>query len=283
MVPTPHFKHADTRLLVAYGALYVAAVVGGWAVFGAAAALAVALGLVLLLVSGLLLHLHRERQAEVTDALDHVHGLLSLHALLEPRAPLPGFTRWAASAELCAALTGLVLERRPQRVLELGSGTSSVVLGYALERAGGGRLLSLDHDDAYAEKTRQHLRRHGLDERAAVLHAPLVRQTIGGRERPWYRLPEAELDAFAAEGGIDLLVVDGPPRESDAEARYPALPLLLDRLAPEAVLVLDDAHRPEEQAALARWQAEVPGLTVEVMDSAKGVAVARLEGEPATP
>lgn len=283
MLPLPHFKHVDTLLLVRLGLGYTLVGAAATWLLPSGVAIVTMLGLVLLLVSGLLLHLHRERQAEVTDALDHVHGLLSLHALLEPRAPLPGFTRWAASAELCAVLVGLVLERRPRRVLELGSGTSSVVLGYALERAGGGRLLSLDHDDAYAEKTRQHLRRHGLDDRTAVLHAPLVPQTIDGRQRPWYRLPEAELDAFAADGGIDLLVIDGPPRESDPEARYPALPLLLDRLAPDVVVVLDDAHRPEEQAALARWQADVPGLTVEVMDSAKGVAVARRIGAPATP
>lgn len=283
MFRSPNFKHADTQLLAAFGVLYIGAVAGGWVAFGAAAALAIGLGLVLLLVSGLLLHLHRERQAEVTHALDHVHGLLSVHTLLEPRAPLPGFTRWAASAEFCAALTQIVLDRQPRRVLELGSGTSSVVLGYALERAGGGRLLSLDHDAVYAEKTRQHLRRHGLDDRADVLHAPLETQSIDGRQRPWYHLPDAELDGFVADGGIDLLVVDGPPRESDPEARYPALPLLLDRLAPDAVLVLDDADRAEEQAALARWQSEVPGLTVETIASARGIAVVRRSARPTDP
>lgn len=281
MFKGPHFKHADTRLLVAFGLLYVLVAVVAWLTAGPAAVV-VLLGVVLLLLAGLALHLHRERQAELSHALNHTQALVALHTLLEPRRPLPPFSGWAASAELAATLVGLVLERKPQRVLELGSGASSVVIGYALERVGGGRLLSLDHDADYGRQTSDRLERHGLSAHVEVRHAPLVPQQIDGRERPWYDLSNAALDTFAGAGGIDLVVVDGPPRESDPEARYPALPLLLDHLAPDAVIVLDDALRDEEQAALRRWTAEVPGLTVEVIPTPKGVAVVRRTAEPVT-
>ncbi len=271
----PHFKHADTRLLAALGAGY--GLVAGllWTTLGLSGALLVLPGVVLLALAGLALHLHRERQAEAVHAQNHTQALLALHTLLDLRAPLPPLSRWAASAELAVTLADLVLERSPRRVLELGSGASSLVVGYALEQAGGGHLLSLDHDPNYARQTARLAERHGLAGRVEVASAPLVEQSIGGRSQPWYDLGVADLGAFAGPEGIDLLVVDGPPRESDPGARYPALPLLLDRLAPDAVIVLDDALRAEEQAALRRWQAEVPGLSVEVLPTAKGVAVVR--------
>jgi len=281
MLKGPHFKHADTQLLVAFGLLYVAVAIVAWLAVGPGA-MVVLLGVVLLLLAGLALHLHRERQTELAHALNHVQALVALHTLLEPRRPLPPFSGWAASAELATTLVGLVLERKPQRVLELGSGASSVVVGYALEQAGGGRLLSLDHDADYGRQTSDRLERHGLSTYVEVRHAPLVRQQIDGRERPWYDLSHAALEAFAGGDGIDLLIVDGPPRESDPEARYPALPLLLDHLAPDAVIVLDDALRSEEQAALGRWKTEVPGLSVEIIPSAKGIAVAHRMADPVT-
>ena len=43
-------------------------------------------------------------------------------------------------------------------------------------------------------------------------------------------------------------------------ARWPAGPLLFPRLAPGAVVLLDDAARPEEQEAVRRWMAEHPGF-----------------------
>jgi predicted O-methyltransferase YrrM len=283
MLPAPHFKHADTRLLIGFGLAYAAAAIALWLPLGLVS-LPILVGLALLLLAGLALHLHRERQTEASHALNHVQALIDLHTLLTPRAPLPRFSGWAASAELASTIVGLILERKPQRVVELGSGASSIVVGYALERVGHGCVLSFDHDREYAAKTRRHIERHDLTDRVEVQHAPLVRQQIDGRQRPWYALADIEtaLDAFAGDHGIDLLIVDGPPRESDPEARYPALPALADRLADGAVVVLDDALRDEEQHALDRWKAEIPGIDVEIIPSAKGVAVVRLQSTTVT-
>ena len=54
---------------------------------------------------------------------------------------------------------------------------------------------------------------------------------------------------------IDLLLVDGPPGygEGMERSRYPALPALEPRLAPGAMVVLDDASRPGEREIIERW------------------------------
>ena len=81
------------------------------------------------------------------------------------------------------------------------------------------------------------------------MHAPLVPCKVDGRDHAWYDLLALPPDA----GPIDLLVVDGPPGAMQKQARYPAVPLLIDRMAPDAVIVMDDGARPDEQAAVAEW------------------------------
>ena len=146
---------------------------------------------------------------------------------------------------------------RPRLVLELGSGTSTVWLGYALEQVGG-RLVSLDHDPRFAEKTRAALAALGLDAVAEVRDAPLRPVVLDDRSFSWY-----DPDALADLREVDLLLIDGPPERTGRDARYPALPVLKDRLADTATIVFDDAHRHDEQVALRRWVETIEGLTDE--------------------
>ena len=77
-----------------------------------------------------------------------------------------------------------------------------------------------------------------------------------------------------------MLLVDGPVGALGPQARYPALPLLRERLLPGAVVLLDDADRPEEQEVLARWQADWPELSSAMLRLEKGAA--RLVVPPGT-
>ena len=57
-----------------------------------------------------------------------------------------------------------------------------------------------------------------------------------------------------------MLVIDGPPLDTNALARYPAGPRLFPRLAPNGTAFLDDAARPDEAQAVARWREAFPHL-----------------------
>ncbi len=204
---------------------------------------------------------HLEHQQRNQQALDALHRLLPL------KAPLPPMTSWACTPELAAVVAEAVLTGRPRRVLEVGSGVSSVVMGYCLESNGSGKLLSLDHGDAFADQTREQLARHGLSQVAEVVYAPLGPVQVNGEQWAWYDT------AAVGEEPIDLLVVDGPPEKSRPEARYPAVPLMWDRLSDRAVVILDDARRSDEQAIVARWRREHPELHLEWVDAIKGIAI----------
>jgi predicted O-methyltransferase YrrM len=171
-----------------------------------------------------------------------------------PRAPMPSSGDYALNPTDLLELLFLVRSRRPRLVLELGSGTSTIWLAYVLEQTGG-RLVSLDHDPEYANRTRDALRAHGLTAVAEVRDAPLAPVELGDRTYSWYDPAVLEdLD------GIDFLLVDGPPAAVGPDSRYPALPVAGPRLADRATIVFDDANRKDEQAAIDSWLSTVDGL-----------------------
>ncbi len=271
------FQHEDTKLLLGLTAAFALLSAGAWWLWGAAGA-PVMLVLLFLGLVGLLLNLHRMQQKEAEHYLRHVQALHSLYALVPFRAPLPPLIGWAASPELACTLVDVVRRETPERVLELGSGASTLVMAYALEQVGTGRILALDHERNYADRTVDLLAAHDLQDWAEVRHAPLTDVSLDRRVQPWYDLAPVEEELSNDHAPIDLLVIGGPPRETHAHARYPALPLLYDYLSESAVVVLDDAFREEEQKALTCWQASFGDLELELHDSHRGIAVLRRTG-----
>lgn len=187
-----------------------------------------------------------------------------LREYLDTAAFMPPLRGWAASPDVLRILVRQIDRLRPGLVVECGSGASSVWIGYALRRAGAGRLVAVEHDARYAELSRELVAAHGLDDIVEVRHAPLVETanttvTVKGKELPtadrWY-----EPSVFADLEGIGLLFVDGPPKATGLHARYPALPVLLPRCTEDAAIVLDDAARVDERAIGDRWLAEYPEL-----------------------
>jgi predicted O-methyltransferase YrrM len=195
---------------------------------------------------------------------------------------MPPLRGWAASPDVLRVLVGHIDRLRPELVVEFGSGASSVWMGYALRRAGGGRLVAVEHDARYAELSRALIASHGLDDIVEVRTAPLTgieaATVTVGEERVstadrWY-------DASVLEDleGIGLVFVDGPPKATGRHARYPALPTLLPRCTEDVVFVLDDADRPDERAIGDRWLAEHPELHRTEAHAEKGAHVFSRKG-----
>ncbi len=189
--------------------------------------------------------------------IGQTEALVQLYGRLTPRNAMPSAGGWGIDPTGMLTLMELVDRRRPATVLELGSGTSTLWLGYALEAAGSGRVISIDHDDTFAARTREDVAHHGLDGLIDVRVAPLVPAEMPDHEARWY-----DHTVFADVTDVDLLIIDGPPKATGSLARYPAVPMLLDRLAGSAVVVLDDATRPDEREVVHRWRREFPELQI---------------------
>ncbi len=209
----------------------------------------------------------RERLSnEVSTAYRQLEAMVDLRALISAKAPLPALRGWALSPDALRLVIGEVFTRQPQLIVECGSGSSTVWLGYAVQRLGTGRVVALEHDERFLSLTRDLLRAHGLDDVVEVRHAPLAPWDGGAGAQPWY-----DIRAVADLDKIDLLLVDGPPGTIDTAVRYPALPVLLPSCADDVLIVLDDTVRAGESAVSDRWLAEHPGLRRTVHDFEKGL------------
>jgi hypothetical protein len=197
-----------------------------------------------------------------------LEALLNLHAMVPVRRALPFSRGWAASPDLLLSYVDGILERRPSLVVECGSGLSTLWAALALESLGGqGKVVALEHNPSYREDTLAALEKHGVSHRAEVRLAPIETTVIDGQPWPWY-----DTQALNGLSGIGVLFVDGPIGALGPQSRYPALPLLRDALAPGALILLDDADRPEEREVLAHWRTDWPELAGEELTFEKGAA-----------
>lgn len=219
----------------------------------------------------------REGLAQVTrrfellqDQISETQGLVQL-VRFDDRYPMPFGGGWALTADAGAVLVREVALRRPRVVVELGSGVSTLLVGRMLKEAGAGKLYSLDHDAAWAERTRAHVRANGLEDFVVVLDAPLTRQRHDGEEYDWYNLP----DPVQQLRDIDLLVVDGPPQSLNPHGipRYPALPVFGPKLSADALIYVDDAKRPHEQRMIEAWMKLDPSLGKWMVQTAPGTCL----------
>jgi len=215
--------------------------------------------------------LEKELKKEIRQTFRQLEALQNLSAVLPANDVLPATRAWAASPDLLLVLVDLVIAERPSLVVECGSGASTLWLALAMRRFGiDGRIIALDHDPVFGDKTRGLLARHDVADLAEVRDAPLESFSLNGETYSWYARR-----AWEDLKGIDLLFIDGPPAVTGQQARYPALPLLAGSLSPVATAVLDDLIVPDMQKVLRLWLDAYPDFDSEMLALEKQAAVLR--------
>ena len=187
--------------------------------------------------------------AKLNNYFTQFEALQSIRGLFPEAVYLPPTRGWAGSPDFLLKLVELVITESPKYVVELGSGVSSVVVGLALNKFNNGRLLSLDHEVAFAEKTKKFIEINNLKETVDVMCCPLSEYQYKDSRWAWY-----DLSKVTFEHKIDLLIVDGPPRKLQEKSRFPAITILMNKLSSEAIVVLDDANRKNEQQVIKDWE-----------------------------
>jgi hypothetical protein len=183
-----------------------------------------------------------------------------------------GFVPWTGwsmrPADLLMVINDLVSNDR-KRIVEFGSGPSSLLLACAA-RETGGQVWSVEHHPPTAQRIAK--RAWELDLPLIMVQSPLV-------EAPdlegsfWY--DTRVLDQFLQLGpkAIDLVLVDGPPGNLCPEgmARLPALDYLQDTLTDDASLYLDDTDRLIESEIFSLWHKRLPDHTRVESDNMRGL------------
>lgn len=196
------------------------------------------------------------------------------------------FQGWPISADLALYLTGKLETENYDLIIEFGSGSSTVLFAkvlmhqmqkkqqverYELLDTKNGSLvaeiantsdlpkhiLTFEHNKHYYEQTAAMLKQAGVEYLVNLSYSPLIDFSYQGEDYLYYDC-DKELEKIAEiyEGrALKILVlVDGPPGSTCLNARFPALPKLINKL-PKACfeIILDDYKRSEEKKIVSDW------------------------------
>ena len=209
---------------------------------------------------------------DVDNLYSQIEAFESLHQELGFDRALPRLRGNNVSPDFLRELAQHVGRRRPQYVVECGSGATTVVLAKAMSRTGYGHVYSLDQDIDSANKTYRWLNEHGLTEWATVIYAEPIQYTLNGNNFDWYALSDLPNTA------IDLMVINGPNSKDQKYARYPALFLLRARLTDQSAIIVNNTNRPDDAATLALWAHDFPEFRFQKLRCEKGCAVGERVG-----
>lgn len=155
----------------------------------------------------------------------------------------PIFNKWSIDGDLAKIIVEEIIKRENPKVLEFGSGASTVIISKILNILGEGKLCSIEHDEKYFNNTKKLIELNKLSSVNDLILAPLEEIDINGKEWLWYKTDFLE----KIRDKIDILLIDGPPGYIQRMSRFPALPVIINRLNDHAVIFLDDGNREDEK------------------------------------
>jgi len=211
------------------------------------------------------------KQKQIND-YKQIESYISLLSVLNISMPLPIMREAAVSPDFANILVSIMFEKKPRIIVELGSGVSTLIIGYCIKKLSCGHVWSLDHNKKYSDITIKNLKAHGLEKFSTVIVAPMKSILVDNETYNWYDTKSLS----TIKDKIDMLIIDGPPRRYAENVRYPSLPLLYDYLSNDAIIILDDANRKGEKEIVSKWLKQYSHLSYECLNTEKGTVVISL-------
>lgn len=214
-----------------------------------------------------------QNQIENADKnFDQFESLLWLYHAVKPIYPFPRFRGWAASPDFLRIVIERIKEQKIKRIIELGSGSSTVVLAEFLKRTKcRGKIISIDERRESYLKTFNELKKRKLNKKVLLYFCPLTKITKTDNNTKWYSVPK-----FVYKSKFDLVIIDGPSTLNDPLSRRFTIDRLKNAAASNCLFIMDDTNRPGEQEILKKWIAERKIKNLEQLPTEKGTALFNL-------
>ncbi|EEW1987879.1 hypothetical protein JQY33_000707 [Escherichia coli] len=238
----------------------------------------------------------KELDAKLNKSVRHVEAFISIQQYLTHGDCITGFHGWPISPDMGVFLLEKIRERNYDAIIEFGSGVSTLLIAKGLMAFNLFKdnedkcFISFDHDEYYFTNTQSLLAYHGVESMVDLYLTPLKEWSDGTGCYKYYSCEDVliELAKRIQDGSKRLLVlVDGPPGNTCANARYPALPFMSHFISNHEIdWVLDDAYRDEEKLTAELWKkywsAENIQFTHDFIKNEKGMFFATTYGRKST-
>ena len=238
----------------------------------------------------------KELDAKLNKSVRHVEAFISIQQYLTHGDCITGFHGWPISPDMGVFLLEKIRERNYDAIIEFGSGVSTLLIAKGLMAFNLFKdnedkcFISFDHDEYYFTNTQSLLAYHGVESMVDLYLTPLKEWSDCTGCYKYYSCEDVliELAKRIQDGSKRLLVlVDGPPGNTCANARYPALPFMSHFISNHEIdWVLDDAYRDEEKLTAELWKkywsAENIQFTHDFIKNEKGMFFATTYGRKST-
>jgi hypothetical protein len=222
----------------------------------------------------------------LSNSARQLEAFMGIQNYLEKGVKPLSFHGWPISPDIGLYITGLIDANNYDVIIEFGSGTSTVLMAKALISKQRGaqtktlgntsksneiavqetpfadlpaRIVTFEHNNLYHGKTTQALQDNGVDHLVDLVYAPLVDyQYKDGSQYLYYSCNDKLQELariFKGRKANILVLVDGPPGATNKNARFPALPHLLNTLTEHSfTVIMDDYKRAEEKEIITLWK-----------------------------
>jgi hypothetical protein len=202
---------------------------------------------------------HLEKAIHDHSAIDQLRDELTAHrettsiisylnSVLRPRIPI-WYTRayrdYSASPEMLEELFNRIISARPKTVFELGSGLTTLISSYALQKNGYGKVVSWDCLETRASSNRDLIDSHDQGQFAEILDATPQKNAEPGSTSLWFdKTPEEKIDFLVVDDSMD------PPLTPSSKGLIQALRPYLNI---GSTIFLHDRIRPVDKDTLGEW------------------------------
>jgi hypothetical protein len=206
-------------------------------------------------------------RSDIDNLWRQIACLVELQAAILAPIPYGKLGGWAISADALAAVVRDIRARRAPRVVEFGSGVSTIAIAALLRTMGEGTLITIEHNLDFLKSVESDLSTYGLKNLVELRHLPIVDFPAAPPMTACRSYDLRQLDVK-----FDVALVDGPIiAEFGAATRMAPLAWCIDRLRSGASVYLDDADRAEERLVVATLRAIHPDVQAERLDAEKGL------------
>jgi len=158
-------------------------------------------------------------------------------------------------ASIRAILNEMIIHEK-YRVIEFGSGISTLYISKIMENAEEGHITSIEHDENWLRVVNKYLDKMEISNNTYSLERVNLTKYDGRKDvYEWYNVDR--IDKLTKDEGYELVLVDGPVGSKSEDMynmeRYPALPNIIENLSNDFVVFLDDTRRPGEKHIERDW------------------------------
>ena len=189
------------------------------------------------------------------NKLDDLSANLLLQELLRFQEYFPVTDSSLRFHTLAVILNDIILNKR-QNCIEFGSGISTLVIANLLKRNKlPYKLFSVEDNIEWYNYMNSFVVTNDLTQHVVLMYAPLEKTELATGNNSWYSTKILD-EKINTDLKFNLVIVDGPGawKPEIQLSRYTAVPYLINKLAENFSIYLDDSNRKGEKKIIDLWQ-----------------------------